>query len=420
MAVTSQKFPGTLANESTGGGTTAWTNPGNAGADDTSEASWGVPTSHTNPSQYLKATNYGYTTSDFLTTATIDGFAAPYRRREASSTDNIVTARHRAVQGGTTHSANVSGMNTAEWTNSATESGSENITDGGSTNLWGLTWVATDIHDSGFGNALAVDGTGTTPDAFVDYLSTRVYYTPSTGATGTIASTMDDFTAALAGWAQVTGTIASTMDAFTAALQATHTIQGTVASTMDDFTAAFAGWAQVTGTITATMDEFTSSINAVFTDFIGTIASTMDDFTAAIQATHTIQGSVTATMEDFTTAISATVTFTGAVGATMEDFAASISGTITFSGAIESTMEDFSAAFEGDVSSTGVTGDIACTMDDFTLHCEGNFGEYQPKTGGGTPIPAHTPKAKERSFAWRRLREQEEEEIAIIMAAVGL
>ena len=69
-------------------------------------------------------------------------------------------------------------MNTTEWVQAATETGSENITEGGAANLWSSTITDTDARDSTSGIALSPKGTsGTTPSCRVDYYNLRYYYT---------------------------------------------------------------------------------------------------------------------------------------------------------------------------------------------------------------------------------------------------
>ena len=181
MAVTSYKFAGTIVSETiSGGNSTNWTNPSNAGADDTSYAVWDVTTASKDQGPYLKCTNFGFTSSDIPSGSTIDGIEVEYGRFEGGGTDNIVTSHCRAVKGGAIHSANVSTMNTAEWNVSTVQV----ITEGGASNLWGLTWADTDIAGSStFGIAIAPNGPGTTPQANIDYVKVRVYYTEATGAT---------------------------------------------------------------------------------------------------------------------------------------------------------------------------------------------------------------------------------------------
>lgn len=175
MAVTSYKFPATTVSETIGGGnSTDWVNINNIQADDTSYATWDVSTASSDIGPYAKATNFGFTTSDIPSGSIINGIEVEYGRFEGGSTDDITTLRCRAVKGGSIHTANVSTMNTAEWGTTSPEI----ITEGGAANLWGLTWVDTDITaNSGFGIAISPNGAGTTPSCSMDYIKVRVYYT---------------------------------------------------------------------------------------------------------------------------------------------------------------------------------------------------------------------------------------------------
>lgn len=179
MAVTTYKYPGTVASETiSGGSSTDWTGLTNIAADDGSEATWGESTAGPDQSPYLKGTNFGFTGSDIPSGSTIDGIEVEYERREGGVTDNVSTNRLRAIKGGSISTSNVSTMNTTEWDNAV-----ELITEGGATNLWGETWTQSDVVATDFGIALAVDGAGTTPDAFVDFIRCRIHYTTVAGGT---------------------------------------------------------------------------------------------------------------------------------------------------------------------------------------------------------------------------------------------
>lgn len=73
MAVTDWKFPGTAANVNNGG-YYPWSNVDNIKADDSNTAICCTNgTADKNPTDYLTATNFGFTSSDIPTGATING-----------------------------------------------------------------------------------------------------------------------------------------------------------------------------------------------------------------------------------------------------------------------------------------------------------------------------------------------------------
>jgi hypothetical protein len=153
---------------SSGGGTVAWTSPTNVYASDNSRAS--VSLGKGVISQYLQATGFGFT---IPTTATINGIQVDIERYANNTliTDNSV----RIIKGGTS-----SGDDKAD-TATGWPAADAYATYGGSTDLWGLTWAASDINNSTFGVALDIKNNKTGKDAayigYVDHIKITVYYT---------------------------------------------------------------------------------------------------------------------------------------------------------------------------------------------------------------------------------------------------
>lgn len=139
-----------------------WSNVSNAGASDNSYATASLTLN--SPTHYLKATNFGFSIPGG---SVIEGILVEIEHKESASTvakDNRV----RIVKGGTIGSTDKA--NAAEWPTSDTyqEYGAFN-------DLWGETWSATDINDSGFGVVLSAIGLGT-GTASVDHIRITVYY----------------------------------------------------------------------------------------------------------------------------------------------------------------------------------------------------------------------------------------------------
>lgn len=142
-----------------GVGTVAWSNPSNAVSSDDSYAT--ATSSGTQTSHYLKATNFGFS---IPTGATISGIFVEIERK---SPDVAVDSTLKLSKAGT-----ISGDNKASGTNwVATEA---YFTYGSSVSLWGLTWTAADINDTGFGVALSVLGNNAV--ASVDHIRITVFY----------------------------------------------------------------------------------------------------------------------------------------------------------------------------------------------------------------------------------------------------
>lgn len=171
MASQGPLSPGTVANDAAHG-LGIWTNPGEAAASDNVHAAV-LLAAGARPSQYLKATNFGFT---IPATATIDGIIVELERsRQGSGT--IADSRIRLVRADGTVGTTDKADTTTDW------NGETIITYGGATDLWGETGlVGSDINDADFGVVVSVDRlTGTSPTGRVDHIQITVHYTESGG-----------------------------------------------------------------------------------------------------------------------------------------------------------------------------------------------------------------------------------------------
>ena len=169
-SITAVKGPGAGADDASGGSTT-WANPGNITAADSSMATAALNSSQ---SHYLKSSSHGFAIN---TSATIQGIQVDVLRRALVSppTAPITDARMSLIKAGTFGLTNKANL-VAQWPGSPAVASY-----GGPTDLWGTTWAASDINDSGFGAVLAATGGGVGQLAEVDYISITVYYTLSSG-----------------------------------------------------------------------------------------------------------------------------------------------------------------------------------------------------------------------------------------------
>ena len=173
MSVTDYKFAGTAATVDRSGGP-AWSNQDYAKADDTSYATCFV--SGFANSDWLRLTNFGFTSSDIPSGATIDGIEFVISRTATFITDLAIYMRDSTGQVGSDQ-ASATG-----WPTSIGEA-----TYGASDEMLGTTLDQADIVASTFGIDISAHNSfylfSTT--AYVDYIKIRIYYTAATVPTVT-------------------------------------------------------------------------------------------------------------------------------------------------------------------------------------------------------------------------------------------
>lgn len=172
MAVTDYKFAGTAANVDRG--STDWANPSNAKADDTSYS--GNTVGKNTYTDWLLLTNFGFSSSDIPSGATINGIEFIICRYSAKENELIDNALYLYDDGQV-------GDNLASATywpiNDPTEA-----TYGGSSSMCGTSLTQADIVASTFGVQLSVGCViEDICNAYVDYIKIRVYYTEGGSAT---------------------------------------------------------------------------------------------------------------------------------------------------------------------------------------------------------------------------------------------
>lgn len=147
-------------------GVVAWDFPENAGVSDDAYASF-TAANDTSPSQWLSATNFGFT---IPSGATIDSITVEIERSETSVTADIIDVEVKLLKAGVAGENNQADI-VNEWP----------LTDAYKTyagGLWGDTWTANDINATNFGVVLSAQswallgGSG-----FVDHIRITVAYT---------------------------------------------------------------------------------------------------------------------------------------------------------------------------------------------------------------------------------------------------
>lgn len=171
--------PGTMANDSAAG-IVEWTNVDNAKVEDESVAT--LPNFiSTYVSNYLKATNFGFS---IPTGATIDGIQVDIKKNYRS-TSTIRDEEVKIVKSdGSIGSVN-KGETSTDWPSVLTYTNY-----GGSSDLWGENWSASDINDSDFGAVINADIYLHPAGGAVDHIRITVYYTTPGGSNspGTMAN----------------------------------------------------------------------------------------------------------------------------------------------------------------------------------------------------------------------------------------
>lgn len=181
MAVTSWKTSGTAAN-ATGVGTLAWV------ADDSSTPLSGNELSSDNnvyagiipatsaTTNYLRATNFGFTSADVPAGSTIDGFEVEVIQYR-SATPVVVSTSIQLVKALAVVGSNFG--TSADWAGTETA-----VVYGSSTQLGGVGWSQSDVISSNFGTALSLtlsSGiTGIVRSHFVEQVRVRIYHTTPT------------------------------------------------------------------------------------------------------------------------------------------------------------------------------------------------------------------------------------------------
>lgn len=196
MAQTGWLTCGTAATvDETGDASTAWVNPTNAqGAADSTAAtqsySGAFPLGTPN---YLKCTNFGFTTSDVPSGATINGIEFRFTKK-ADTASVALDNQVQTYKGGAVGGTNLADTSTF-WSTSYTQ-----VTYGSSSELWGRTWADTDVRASTFGVGIVSLKSGKSAVVnSVDCVECRITYTVAGSFSNKTASAFLTFFCVLAG-----------------------------------------------------------------------------------------------------------------------------------------------------------------------------------------------------------------------------
>lgn len=180
MAVTSWKTPGTVSNVPNSSSTADWASTGNVAASDNSYATVGpLGTAQANVfSNFLRCRNFGFTTSDIPSGATINGIEIEVERKSSSPSRGTDRNAFLSVHSAGTAADQVG--SDQETTDALIGSSDATRTYGGASSLWGTSVADSTARSSTFGFDYAVENNANgTPTMSVDLVRMRVYYTPA-------------------------------------------------------------------------------------------------------------------------------------------------------------------------------------------------------------------------------------------------
>lgn len=177
MASAGPNAPGTAATD-TAVGTVEISTPNDVKVSDNARATCTIINQGTKYTNYLKATNFGFT---IPTGSTINGVTVSIEHYANNASAGFYTQDSvvSLVKGGT-----VSGNNKADTTTKWPAATDTTVTYGGVSDLWGLALSAEDINSSTFGMVLSAklvtSGKGSA-QASIDFISITVTYTEGGG-----------------------------------------------------------------------------------------------------------------------------------------------------------------------------------------------------------------------------------------------
>ncbi len=159
--------PGTAVNN-TDVGTVPWTNPGNITSPGSPYATADFSNTPNLVSNYLLASNYGFS---IPSDATITGITVAVNRY-VNNTPSLITDQAIYLVLNSAYLGDNKADTATSWPNSLVTASY-----GGPTDLWGYAWTPSQINDAGFGVALSVTkGSNGNRSAYVDSIQITVHY----------------------------------------------------------------------------------------------------------------------------------------------------------------------------------------------------------------------------------------------------
>ena len=320
MAVTAYKSAGTQSSEDRSGGVT-WGSPANAAASDNSRSTASLAFGPSVNSDWLRLTNFGFSSSDIPSGATIDGIEYQIERSVGSGsgtvTDLEIFLRITSGQVGS------SGADTGtSWPAAASEA---YATYGGATSKFGRTWTQSEIVSTDFGLDISARlSAGASRVGQIDHAQVRVHYTDS--ATGTIAASLQAALFSGSAAQTQTGTIAGTLRAATMSASGAQTYSGSIAATLQATT--FTGVGASPSLMLAHLAPATASLTGVMAPK-GTVAAELSRILFSATGSQPFQGTIAATTQKATFTGAAGQQYLSAMAARLQVATAALVGTVT-------------------------------------------------------------------------------------------
>ena len=194
--------------------------------------------------------------------------------------------------------------------------------------LVGAMWWDDDDNDYWFNavNAIvtAVGGTTATIASLLDEVSAALSVNQYDQVT--VGATVDELTASLNVYEASSPRIESVLDELQSLLNLNQTQQVTIASTLDELTCSISVNMAPTVTIAASVDEVTASLNVDQSTPVSlTIASTLDELQASLSVEQTDQVTIGALLDEVSAALNVNQTQQVTIGATVDELTASLS-----------------------------------------------------------------------------------------------
>lgn len=219
----------------------------------------------------------------------------------------------------------------------------------------------------------------------------------ASGASQSIAFTLEDVTASFAQTATHPQSLAATLDGIAVSIAQTLSHSQALAATLDDVSASIAQTAQHPQSLAITLDDVDATINQTIAGGNSqAIDFTLDGVTAAIAQTNTHPQSLVATLDGVTVAVAQTAQHPQALAVTLDGVSVAISQGSQHAQALAATLDGVSVDIQQSVSPANKDQSLAITLDGILV----SIDQIGPAADEVTPtyVAGKKPKKKERKL----------------------
>lgn len=206
------------------------------------------------------------------------------------------------------------------------------------------------------------------------------------GASGTLATTLDNSTMSATATETMSGTLATTLANNVMAASGKAGASGTLATTLAATVMAASGTSAnpVTGTLSTTLAGVTESASGTET-ISGTLASTLAPTVMAGSGKAGASGTLAASVGPATMSATATETISGTEASTLAGATMSASGKAGASGTLSTTLANTAMAASGTVTVV-ITGTLATTLSGVSMAASGKAGASGTMSATAGPV----------------------------------